>query len=60
MQSIRAGRIAAAAAAATLLATAAVAPAASAPGLTTSLKASVTPNHLVGRLTPGRGMPITL
>jgi hypothetical protein len=60
MHSIRTGRIAVAAAAATLLAIAATAPAASAPGLTTSLTASVSPNHLVGRLTPGHGMPITL
>jgi hypothetical protein len=60
MQSIRVGRIAAAAAAITLLAIAAVAPAASAPGLTTSISASVSPNHLVRGLTNKHGMPITL
>lgn len=60
MQSIRTGRIAVAIAAATLLAAAAVAPAASAPGLTTSLTASVSPNHLVPGLTNRHGMPITL
>ncbi len=59
MQSIRVGRIAAATAAATLI-SAAVASAAAAPGLTTSLSASVTPNHLVGHPTPNHGMPITL
>lgn len=59
MQSIRVGRIAAAAAAATLI-SAAAATAASAPGLTTSVKATVTPNHLVGHLSPGSGMPIKL
>jgi len=60
MQSIRVGRIAAAAAAATLI-SGAVATAASAPGLTISLKASVSPNHLVGGpYSPNRGMPITL
>jgi hypothetical protein len=60
MQSIRAGRIAAAAAAATLI-VAAAAPAATAPGLSTSLKASVTPNHLVGGpFSPNHGMPIKL
>lgn len=61
MESIRTGRIAAAAAAATLLAAAAIAPAASAPGLTTSLSASVSPNHLVGGpYSSRRGMPVTL
>jgi hypothetical protein len=60
MQSIRVGRIAVAAAAATLLAGAAVAPAASAPGLTTSISSSVSPNHLVPGLTNKHGMPITL
>jgi hypothetical protein len=59
MHSIRVGRIAAAAAAATLI-LAAVATAASAPGLTTSLSASVSPNHLVGHPRPNQGMPITL
>ncbi|HEX4806741.1 MAG TPA: hypothetical protein VFU94_12650 [Conexibacter sp.] len=59
MQSIRVGRLAAATAAATLI-SAAVASAAAAPGLTTSVSASATPNHLVGHLTPGRGMPIKL
>lgn len=50
-----------AAAAATTLILAAVATAASAPGLTTSLKASVSPNHLVGGpYSPNHGMPITL
>lgn len=60
MKTIRAGRIAAAAAAATLISVAA-APAATAPGLTTSIKASVSPNHLVGGpFSPRRGMPIAL
>jgi hypothetical protein len=60
MQSIRVGRIVAAAAAATLI-SGAVATAASAPGLTTSLTASVSPNHLVGGpYSANRGMPITL
>lgn len=59
MQSIRKGRIAVAAATATLIA-AAAATAAEAPGLTTSVTASVSPNKLVGRPTPNRGMPITL
>lgn len=53
MQSIRVARIAAAAAAASLIA-AAAAPAASAPGLSTSIKASVSPNHASGRT------PVTL
>lgn len=60
MKSIRVARIAVAAGAATLIA-AAAAPAASAPGLTASLKASVSPNHLVGGpFSPNRGMPIKL
>ncbi|HXE44905.1 MAG TPA: hypothetical protein VN635_06880 [Conexibacter sp.] len=60
MQSIRVGRIAAVAAAAILI-TGAAATAASAPGLTTSLKASVSPNHLVGGpYSPSHGMPISL
>lgn len=59
MQSIRVGRIATAAAAATLL-VAAVAPAAGGPGPTTSLSASVSPNHLVRGLTNAHGMPVTL
>jgi hypothetical protein len=59
MQSIRTGRIALAAATATLI-VAATAPAASAPGPTATLTSSVSPNHLVGRLSPGHGMPITL
>jgi hypothetical protein len=59
MQSIRVGRIATAAAAATLL-VAAVAPAADAPGPTTSISASVSPNHLVRGLTNAHGMPVTL
>ena len=59
MQSIRTGRIAVAAAAATLI-VAAAAPAADAPGITTSVSASVSPNHLVPGLTNRHGMPITL
>jgi hypothetical protein len=59
MQSIRTGRIAVAAAAATLI-VAAAAPAASAPGLTTSISASVSPNHLVRGLTNAHGMPVSL
>lgn len=59
MQSIRTGRIAAAAAAATLL-LAGTAAATEVPGLTTSLRASVTPNHLVRGLTNAHGMPIKL
>ncbi len=60
MQSIRVGRIAAAAAAATLI-SAAAATAASAPGLTTSISASVTPNHIVGGpYSPNHGMPVKL
>jgi len=59
MHTIRTGRIAVAAATA-LLIVAAAAPAASAPGLTTSLSASVSPNHLVKGLTNKHGMPITL
>ncbi len=59
MQSIRVGRIAAVAAAATLI-SAAVATAASAPGLTTSLKASVSPNHVPKGFTSSHGLPITL
>jgi hypothetical protein len=59
MQSIRTGRIAAAAAAATLI-VAAGATAAEAPGLVGSVKASVSPNRLVPGLTNRHGMPITL
>jgi len=59
MQSIRAGRIAAAAAAATLI-VAGAATGAEAPGLTTSITSSVSPNHLVGKLTNKHGMPVTL
>lgn len=60
MKTIRAGRIAAAVAAATLI-SAAAAPAATAPGLTTSIKATVSPNHLVGGpFSPNHGMPIKL
>jgi hypothetical protein len=60
MQSIRVGRIAAAAAAATLI-VAAVSPAASTPGGPVgSIKASVSPNHLVPGLTSKHGMPIAL
>lgn len=59
MQSIRAGRIAAAAAAAILIA-ATAATGADAPGLTTSITSSVSPNHLVRGLTNRQGMPITL
>jgi hypothetical protein len=58
MQSIRVGRIATAAAAATLL-VAAAAPAAGG-GPTASIRASVSPNHLVRGLTNAHGMPITL
>ena len=60
MQSIRVGRIAVAAAAATTLIVAGAATGAEAPGLTTSISSSVSPNHLVGRLTNRHGMPITL
>jgi hypothetical protein len=59
MQSIRVGRIAAAAAAATLI-LAAASPAANAPTPTTSISASVSPNHLVRGLTNTHGMPVTL
>jgi hypothetical protein len=60
MQSIRTGRIAVAAAAATLI-VAAVSPAADSPEITTSVKASVSPNRLVGGpFSAKRGMPITL
>ncbi|MBS1871316.1 MAG: hypothetical protein JSS99_16820 [Actinobacteria bacterium] len=60
MQSIRTGRIAVAAAAATFI-VAAASPAANTPGgPTTSVKASVTPNHLVRGLTNKHGMPISL
>ncbi|HEX7290644.1 MAG TPA: hypothetical protein VF250_05880 [Conexibacter sp.] len=60
MQSIRTGRIAVAAAAATLI-VAAVAPAADAPSITTSVRASVSPNRLTGGPYSARhGMPITL
>lgn len=59
MQSIRVGRIAAAAAAATLM-VAGAATGAEAPGLTTSISSSVSPNHLVRGLTNRHGMPITL
>jgi hypothetical protein len=59
MQSIRAGRIAAAAAAATLI-VAGAATGAEAPGLTTSISSSVSPNHLVRGLTNRHGMPIRL
>lgn len=59
MQSIRKGRTAVAAAAATLI-VAAAATAAEAPGLTTSITSSVSPNHLVRGLTNRQGMPITL
>lgn len=59
MQSIRVARIAAAAAAATLIA-AATAPAATAPGLTTSLSASVSPNHLPKGFSGSHGVPLTL
>lgn len=48
-----------AAAAATFI-IAAGAPAASAPGLTTSIRASASPNHLVRGLTSSHGMPIRL
>jgi len=59
MKSIRAARIVVAAGAATLIA-AVAAPAASGP-VTASLKASVSPNHLVGGpFSPNRGMPIKL
>jgi hypothetical protein len=60
MQSIRVGRIAVAAAAATTLIVAGAATGAEAPGLTTSITSSVSPNHLVRGLTNRRGMPITL
>jgi len=60
MQSIRVGRIAAAAAAATLI-VAAASPAANTPGgPVASVKASVSPNHLVPGLTNKHGMPISL
>jgi hypothetical protein len=59
MQSIRTGRIAVAAAAATLI-VAAVSPAADSPDISTSVKASVTPNRLVPGLTNRHGMPIKL
>jgi hypothetical protein len=59
MHSIRKSRIAVAAATA-LLVVAAGATAAEAPGLTTTLTASVSPNHLVRGLTNAHGMPITL
>jgi hypothetical protein len=60
MQSIRAGRIAAAAAVASLI-VAAASPAANTPGgPTLSAKVSVSPNHLVPGLTNKHGMPITL
>jgi hypothetical protein len=59
MQSIRVGRIAVATAAASLI-VAAAAPAADAPGITTTVTASVSPNHLVPGLTNRHGMPITL
>lgn len=60
MQSIRAARIAAVSAAATLI-VAGAATAVEAPGLTTSVTASVSPNHLVGGpYSARRGMPITL
>jgi hypothetical protein len=60
MQSIRTGRIAVAAAAAATLIAAATAPAATAPGLTTSITASASPNHLVRGLTSSHGMPVRL
>jgi len=60
MDSIRAARIVVAAGAATLVA-AAAAPAADAPGPTATLKASVSPSHLVGGpYSPNHGMPIKL
>ncbi|HZV75571.1 MAG TPA: hypothetical protein VFF79_17815 [Conexibacter sp.] len=59
MQSIRTARIATAAAAATLL-LAGTASATAVPGLTTAIRASVSPNHLVRGLTNAHGMPITL
>lgn len=59
MQSIRIARIAATAAAATLVA-AASAPAVEAPGLTTKVTSSVSPNKLVPGLTNRHGMPIRL
>jgi hypothetical protein len=59
MQSIRTGRIAAAAAAASLL-LAGTAAATEVPGLTTALRVSATPNHLVRGLTNRHGMPIRL
>jgi hypothetical protein len=60
MQSIRVGRIVAAAAVTAILVLAAVAQAASVPGLTTKVTASVSPNHLVPGLTNKHGMPVTL
>jgi hypothetical protein len=60
MQSIRTGRIAVAAATATLI-VAAASPAANTPGGPVgSVKASVSPNHLVPGLTNKHGMPIKL
>src|ERR1051325_6422442 len=60
MQSIRVARIAVATAAA-LCIVAAASPAANTPGgPTTSVKVSVSPNHLVPGLTNKHGMPITL
>ncbi len=59
MQSIRVGRIAAAAAAATLM-IAGSASATEVPGLTTALRVSANPNHLVRGLTSSHGMPIRL
>jgi hypothetical protein len=60
MQSIRTSRIAVAAAAATLI-VAAASPAADTPGGPDgSIKASVSPNHLVPGLTSKHGMPVTL
>lgn len=62
MQSIRTGRIAVAAAAAATLIVAAASPAANTPGGPVgSVKASVSPNHLVGGpYSARRGMPISL
>jgi hypothetical protein len=59
MQSIRVGRFVAAAAAATLM-LAGTASATEVPGLTTAIRVSANPNHLVRGLTNRHGMPIRL